>query len=74
MGNILTKIRKKYGLTQEEFATEIGVNRATVNRMETGKGQPGPATTKKIRAFIESKITVDAVEKTADLVIQELLK
>ena len=34
------KLRERFGLTQEEFAAQIGSNRVTVARWETGKNEP----------------------------------
>ena len=36
----IRKLRKQLNLTQEEFAHEIGVTFATVNRWENGKSEP----------------------------------
>ncbi len=36
----IKKIRLSAILTQEEFAKEVGVSFATVNRWETGKAKP----------------------------------
>lgn len=36
----IKRIRRKAFMTQEEFAKEIGVSFATVNRWETGKAKP----------------------------------
>lgn len=36
----IKRLRMKAILTQEEFAKEIGVSFATVNRWETGKAKP----------------------------------
>ena len=39
-GAKIRTLRKQLGLTQEEFAHEIGVTFATVNRWENGKSKP----------------------------------
>ena len=39
-GAEIRTLRKGLGLTQEEFAHEIGVTFATVNRWENGKSKP----------------------------------
>ena len=39
-GAEIRKLRKQLSLTQEEFAHEIGVTFATVNRWENGKSEP----------------------------------
>ena len=36
----IKRIRRKAFLSQEEFAKEVGVSFATVNRWETGKAKP----------------------------------
>ena len=36
----IRKIRIKALMTQEDFATEIGVSFTTINRWETGKAKP----------------------------------
>lgn len=49
-GNI-KKIRISAILTQEEFAKEVGVSFATVNRWETGKAKPTIKTIKLIDEY-----------------------
>lgn len=44
----IKRIRRKEFLTQEDFAKEIGVSFATVNRWETGKARPNLKTMKLI--------------------------
>ncbi len=39
-GTKIKTLRKTLGLTQEEFAHEIGVTFATVNRWENSKSEP----------------------------------
>ena len=39
-GADIKKLRKRLALTQEEFAHEIGVTFATVNRWENAKAKP----------------------------------
>lgn len=36
----IKKLRRKLFLSQEDFANELGVSYATVNRWETGKSKP----------------------------------
>lgn len=36
----IKKLRKKLFLSQEDFANELGISYATVNRWETGKSKP----------------------------------
>lgn len=49
-------LRKQMGLTQEEFAHQIGVTFATVNRWENGKSEPS-------RLAIRILAAIDAPEK-----------
>ena len=44
----MKRIRRKAFMTQEDFAKEIGVSFATVNRWETGKARPNLKTMKLI--------------------------
>lgn len=44
----MKRIRRKAFLTQDDFAKEIGVSFATVNRWETGKAKPNLKTMKLI--------------------------
>lgn len=46
--NTLYTIRKALGITQTEFAKQIGVSFATVNRWENGKAEPSEKTQSKI--------------------------
>ncbi|MCI9112554.1 MAG: helix-turn-helix transcriptional regulator [Eubacterium sp.] len=36
----IKKLRRKLFLSQEDFANELGISYATVNRWETGKSKP----------------------------------
>ncbi len=45
--------REKLLLTQDELATELGVNSITVCRWETGKCEPNIKAKKAIRAFCQ---------------------
>ena len=47
----IKRIRRKAFMTQEEFAKEIGVSFATVNRWETGKARPNIKTMKLIDGY-----------------------
>ena len=50
----IKRIRKKALLTQADFADEIGVSCATVNRWETGKSLPTIKTMKKIDDYCKN--------------------
>ena len=39
-GELLRKLRKEKGLTQEQLAEHIGVSRRTISRWETGNNMP----------------------------------
>ena len=49
----LKRIRRKAFMTQEDFAKELGVSFATVNRWEMGKSRPSYAALKKLKNFSE---------------------
>ena len=53
-GADIKKLRKQLALTQEEFAHEIGVTFATVNRWENGKSKPSRLAIK-ILAVLDEK-------------------
>ena len=53
----IKRIRRKAFMTQEDFAKEIGVSFATVNRWETGKAKPNLKTMKLIEK-LKKKFTV----------------
>ena len=50
-GYYIKEIVDESGLTQEDFAKEIGVSFATVNRWETGKAKPNLKTMKLIDEY-----------------------
>lgn len=52
-GTEIRKLRKQLSLTQEEFAHEIGVTFATVNRWENGKSEPSRLALKVLTALNE---------------------
>ena len=63
----MKKIRRKAFLTQEDFAKEIGVSFATVNRWETGKAKPNLKTMKLIDDYCKkNKIDFDISEEIID--------
>ena len=51
----LKRIREQLGLSQEEFALELGVGRTAVNRWESGDRSIAPAMAKLIR-FVEREM------------------
>ena len=42
-------LRTKLGLTQEQFAAEVGVTWSTVNRWENERGKPSPLARQRIQ-------------------------
>lgn len=38
----IKELRYRLGMTQEQFAAELGVTLNTINRWENGKSQPSP--------------------------------
>ena len=60
----IKRIRRKAFLTQEDFAKEIGVSFATVNRWETGKAKPNLKTMKLIDDYCKrNDIDIDISEQ-----------
>ena len=60
----IKRIRRKVFLTQEDFAKEIGVSFATVNRWETGKAKPTLKTMKLMeKAFLDGKMGIFMKER-----------
>jgi len=56
--------RLKTYMTQEDFAKELGVSFATVNRWETGKTFPNLSTMKKIKVFCDGhNVEYEKIEK-----------
>ncbi len=60
----IKRIRRKAFLTQEDFAKEIGVSFATINRWETGKARPNLKTMKLIDDYCKrNEIDFDISEQ-----------
>jgi putative transcriptional regulator len=51
--NRIRKIRTQLGLTQEEFAEDVGVSIQTVRSWEQGRSVPGVFSTLMLQAFLE---------------------
>ena len=63
----IRKIRHRVLLTQEDFAKEICVSYATINRWETGKAKPNIKTMKLIDAYCKkNQIDFDIREEITD--------
>jgi DNA-binding transcriptional regulator YiaG len=44
----IRQLREALGLTQEQFAREVGVSFSTVSRWETARGEPSPLAWRRI--------------------------
>ena len=58
----IRRYRKDRGLTQEEFATALGIRQATVSRYETGEAKPPLETLIAIANFFGCKLD-DLIDK-----------
>ena len=68
-GREIKELRKKLGLTQEEFAKLLGVGYTTVNRWENGKSEPrGQA----LEALEKLRTLVEEAEEGKDFTIEDL--
>lgn len=47
----IAAIRKSCGMTQEQFASAIGVTLSNINRWELGKSKPSPLSQRAIEAL-----------------------
>lgn len=54
ISRLIRNLRKKIGLTQEKFATKLGVTLLTINRWENGRARPSPLAMQKIEEFLRS--------------------
>jgi len=64
IGNKLSELRKKKGLTQEELAIRCGVNIRSIQRIEAGTVSPRVATLKLIGAELDYEIPFDENDDT----------
>jgi putative transcriptional regulator len=51
--DLVRELRFRLGLTQEQFAAELGVTFASINRWENRKVQPSPMALKLLRQRLE---------------------
>lgn len=58
-------LRKRLGLTQEQFAQEIGVTYSTVNRWENGRRRPQPFLVKRLVEMRKELAASNARKKSA---------
>ena len=54
-GTLIRALRQKLGMTQEEFAHEVGVSVSTVNRWENAHTEPNRLAWKAIRELASSR-------------------
>lgn len=51
---LIRALREITGLTQEKFATKLGVTLLTINRWENGRAKPSPLAMQKIEELLHS--------------------
>jgi putative transcriptional regulator len=53
IAQLVIELRRRLGLTQEQFAARLGVTFPTVNRWENQRAKPSPIALKLIKAQVE---------------------
>jgi len=53
IGKLIRELRLETGLTQEQFAAQLGVTCSSVNRWENGRGKPLPLARQQILQCVE---------------------
>ncbi|MBR8840197.1 MAG: helix-turn-helix transcriptional regulator [Stigonema ocellatum SAG 48.90 = DSM 106950] len=53
VGKLIHELRLATGLTQEQFAAELGVTYSTVNRWERGRSKPLPMAMQQIQLRLD---------------------
>jgi putative transcriptional regulator len=51
---LIRNLREKTGLTQEKFATKLGVTLLTINRWENGRVRPSPLAMQRVEELLRS--------------------
>jgi transcriptional regulator with XRE-family HTH domain len=69
IGKLILKLRTIAGLTQEEFATSLGVTFSTVNRWENGHAKPSRLAMHRIEEMLQ-----DIGEQGEELLAKYLIK
>lgn len=59
---LIKALRRRFGLTQEQFAAKVGVTYGTVNNWENGKRMPLPFL---LRRLIEMRDELEAQDRKA---------
>ena len=67
----IKEVRESAGLSQEEFAKEIGTTAAVVEAWENGESQPNEAQNKEIKTFIEQQEMIKELESDREKLIEE---
>lgn len=49
----IKELRSELGLTQEQFASKVGVTFSTVNRWESGKSKPSPLACQRLHGLLK---------------------
>jgi len=68
-GYLIRELRQEMGLTQEQFAAELGVVYPTINRWENGSTQPSPMAMK----LVEMKL-LEMGDRGSELLKRHLVK
>ncbi len=63
IGNLIREIRLATNLTQEQFASQLGVICTTINRWENGRSKPSPLAIQKIEQLLEQMGETDLLVK-----------
>lgn len=53
VGKLIRELRLQTGLTQEQFAAELGVTCSSINRWENGRSKPLPLARQQILQMLE---------------------
>ena len=72
LGQMIVKIRKDYGLTQDDFAQKFNVTRQTVSNWENEKSYPDLLTL--VRISDEFDCSLDVMLKENNAVTEDLNK
>ena len=67
----IKEIRESAGLSQEEFAEEIGTTPTVIEVWEIGDSQPNEAQNKEIKTFIEQQKIIKELEADREQLIEE---
>ena len=71
VANRIKEVRESAGLSQEEFAKEIGTTEEVVNAWEDGQSQPNESQNKEIKTFIEQQEMIKELEADREKLIEE---